>query len=114
MNNFSGVGFWADETVMLLLVVGVTLCSLLCVAAALRNGGEVLERPVLLLLCQFYLVLVALMQLYAAGGAVMGQVAGFLIFGLAIGSIFFRKNNFRATRYCIALGATLAACVMLF
>ena len=72
MNNFSGVGFWADETVMLLLVVGVTLCSLLCVAAALRNGGEVLERPVLLLLCQFYLVLVAFMQLMLPGSCSAG------------------------------------------
>ena len=48
----------------LAMVLGIVLCSLLCVMAALRNGGVYLERQSILLLCQVYLVLAALLQLY--------------------------------------------------
>lgn len=107
-------GAFAEHPILgLAMVLGIVLCSLLCVMAALRNGGVYLERQSILLLCQVYLVLAALLQLYGAGSRIVGQVAGFLVLALGIAPIFFRKNNFRAARYCIALGATIAACAEL-
>lgn len=107
-------GAFAEHPMLgLAMVLGIVLCSLLCVMAALRNGGVYLERQSVLLLCQVYLVLAALLQLYGAGNSIVGQVAGFLVLALGIAPIFFRKNNFRAARYCIALGATIAACAEL-
>lgn len=44
----------------------------------------------------------------------MAQTAGFVLMGIGIAPIFFRKINFDAARYCIGFGATLAAVVVLF
>lgn len=60
----------ANEPVLLLLELGILLCSLLCVAVAFRNGGELLQRQSIMLLCQLYLVLAGLLQVYSAGGRV--------------------------------------------
>lgn len=99
----------------ILMIVGIVLCSLLFVIAALLHGGEVMERRGAMLSGQTYLVLTAMMQLSLAEDRLLAQVAGFLVFALGIASIILRKNNFRAARYCIALGATVAACgVLLF
>lgn len=98
---------------ILLLLVGVLLCSLLCVVAAFRNQGEILQKPAALFLCQIYLVLAALLQVASAGSDIISQVAGFLVLALGIASIFFRRNSFDASRYCIAFGAALAACALL-
>ena len=104
----------ANEPVLLLLELGILLCSLLCVAVAFRNGGELLQRQSIMLLCQLYLVLAGLLQVYSAGGRVLAQTAGFVLMGIGIAPIFFRKINFDAARYCIGFGATLAAVVVLF
>lgn len=105
-------GIPVNANIVLLLLVGVLLCSLLCVAAVFRNRGEILEKPVALFLCQIYLVLAALLQVASAGSNIISQVAGFLVLALGIASIFFRKSNFDAARYCIAFGAALAACAL--
>lgn len=95
------------------LLLGVLLCSLLCVAAGFYHGGEVLYRPVIMTVCQIYLVLVALLQVSGAGGAIISQVAGFVTAGFGVAPAFFRKNNFNAARYCIAVGGAVAACAIL-
>lgn len=110
-SEIAGVPVGAN--IVLLLLVGILLCSLLCVVAAFRNRGEVLQQPVVMILCQFYLILAAFLQLFSAGSVIISQVAGFLVLALGIASIFFRKNNFDAARYCIAIGAALAACALL-
>lgn len=119
MNQANFVAFVATgpfaETPFLgiVLLLGVVLCSLLCVAAALLHEGETLQRSSVMLISQIYLVLTALLQLSVAGDSVVAQVAGFLVFALGIAPVFFRKNNFRAARYCIAVGAVVAACAIL-
>lgn len=97
----------------IVLLLGVVLCSLLCVAAALLHGGETLQRSSVMLISQIYLVLTALLQLSVAEDSIVAQVAGFLVFALGVAPVFFRKNNFRAARYCIAVGAVMAACAIL-
>jgi len=97
----------------MLLLVGILLCSLLCLAVAFYNGGELLERQWVLLLCELYLVLAALVQLKSAGAAMIPQIMGFLVLALGILPVFFRKTNFDMARYSVALGATLAACALL-
>lgn len=104
---------YMDGWELLLLELGILLCSLLCVAAAFRNGGEVLQRQPIMLLCQLYLVLVGMLQVSSAGGSVVAQTAGFVVMGIGIAPIFFHKVNFNAARYCIGFGATLAAVVVL-
>lgn len=102
-----------NEPVLLLLLAGILLCSLLCVAAAFRNGGAVLQRQPIMLLCQIYLVLVGLLQVYSAGGSIVSQTAGFVVMGIGIAPTFFYRAYFDAARYCIGFGATIAAAVIL-
>ena len=104
--------FLQDEAAVFFIMMGIVLWSLLCVMAALRNNGKALEKQLLMLACQFFLVVAALFQC-AVAETVIAQVMGFVIFGLAIASIFFRREIFQGSRYCIALGAVLAAVSML-
>ena len=97
----------------IVMLLGVMLCSLLCVMAALLHGGETLQRSSVMLISQVYLVLTALLQLSVAGDRIVAQVAGVLVFALGVAPGFFRKNNFRAARYCIAVGSVVAACAIL-
>ncbi len=97
---------------LILLLVVIVVYSLLCVEAALLWEGEMLKHSGMMLTCQLYLVMTAFLQL-SITGTVASQVVGFLMFALGIASLFFRKNNFRAARYCIAAGATVAACGVL-
>lgn len=102
----------SGETI-LLLTLGVMLCSLLCVFAALRNNGEILQKTALMLACQAYIMLTALMHLGTAPETIISQVMGFVTLALGIAPIIFKKSSFRGARYCIALGAMLAACTIL-
>lgn len=102
------------DSLSLLLVFGVVLCSLLCVFAALRNGGEVLQGMLPMLLCQFYLMVTAMLYLTAAADGFLSQVIGFMVFALGAAPSALKKKSFQGARYCIALGATLIACAMLF
>lgn len=102
------------DSLSLLLIFGVVLCSLLCVFAALRNSGEVLQGMLPMLLCQFYLMVTAMIYLAAVADGFLPQVLGFVIFALGAAPSAMKKKSFQGARYCIALGATLAACAMLF
>ena len=100
------------ETV--LITGGVVLCSLLCVFASLRNGGEILNDIVPLLLCQFYIMVAALFYLAVLADGFLPRTLGMIIFALGAAPLILRKNSFQGARYCIALGATLTACALLF
>ena len=66
-------GAFAEHPILgLAMVLGIVLCSLLCVMVALRNGGVYLERQSILLLCQVYLVLAALLQNCRSSGRLFG------------------------------------------
>lgn len=112
--NFGAEAVMVSNQMLFVMVFGVVLCSLLCVFASLRNGGEVLQNTVPMLLCQFYLMVTALLYLTTAADGFLLQVTGFIIFTLGVAPAAMKKKSFQGARYCIALGATLAACAMLF
>ena len=97
----------------IVMLLGVMLCSLLCVMAALLHGGETLQRSSVMLISQVYLVLTALLQLFVAGVRFVPHVAVFLVFALGVAPVFFHKNNLHSARYCIAVGSVVAACAIL-
>ncbi len=103
-----------DESTMLLIAGGVMLCSLLCVFASLRNGGKMIQKPIPMLLCQFYLMMTALLQLTFLADGFITRVLGLLIFALGAVPAALKKNSFQGARYCIAFGAVLTAFAMLF
>ncbi len=108
------VFFAATDGTWMLITGGVVLCSLLCVFAALRNGGDVLQNMIPMLLCQFYLMVAALLYLTFMADGFFARTLGFVIFVLGAAPAALKKTSFQGARYCIALGATLAACAMLF
>lgn len=101
-----------DEALVFLITAGIVLWSLMCVMAALRNGGKSLEKPLLILSCQFFLVMAGLFQV-AIAETMFSRLLGVVVFAIAIFSIFLRRENFQHARYCIAFGAVLAACAVL-
>lgn len=101
-----------DEALIFLITLGIVLWSLLCVMAALRNGGKSLEKPLMILACQFFLVMAALFQV-AIAESMISRLMGVVVFTAAIISIFLRRDNFQLSRYCIAIGAVLATCAVL-
>ena len=111
--NFGAEAVIVSNQMLFVMVFGVVLCSLLCVVAALRNNGEVLQKTSLMLACQAYIMLTALMHLGTAPEIIISQVLGFVTLALGIAPIIFKKSSFRGARYCIALGALLAACTIL-
>lgn len=101
-----------DEALVFIITLGIVLWSLLCVMAALRDGGKSLEKPLLLLACQFFLVMAAFFQIAVAEN-ILSRLLGVAVFAIAVISIFLRRENFQDARYCIAGGAVLAVCAVL-
>ncbi len=101
-----------DEALVFIITLGIVLWSLLCVMAALRNGGKSLEKPLLILSCQFFLVMAGLFQV-AIAETMISRLMGIVVFAISIFSIILRRENFQHARYCIAIGAALAACSIL-
>ena len=95
-----------DEAFVFLVTLGIVLWSLLCVMAALRNGGKSLEKALLMFACQFFLVMASFFQI-AIAETIISRLMGVAIFAAAIISIFMRRDNFQLARYCIAAGAVL-------
>ena len=62
--------------IALVLTFGIMFCSILCVFAALRNHGEVLEKTAFLLACQAYIILTALLHLGTGPDSMPSQVMG--------------------------------------
>lgn len=102
-----------SPSTVLLLLATVLICSLLCLMAAMRKGGEALKRPLPLLLCQIYIALCGFYCLGAAAGSLVRMVEGVLLLVLGFLPIFFCQRNFRIARCCIGMGAVLAAIAML-
>lgn len=100
------------ETIMITL--GIMLFSLVCVFAALRNGGDVMNNLPFMLLCQAYIMVTALFYLTMLADNVIMNTLGMVTFVLGAAPIVLKKTSFQGARYCIALGATLIACMMLF
>jgi len=101
-----------DEAFVFLVTLGIVLWSLLCVMAALRNGGKSLEKTLLMFACQFFLVMASFFQI-AIAETIISRLMGVAVFAAAIISIFMRRDNFQLSRYCIAVGAVLATCAVL-
>ena len=101
-----------DESLVFWVKLGIVLWSLLCAMAATRNGGKMLEKFVMMLACQFFLIMAGLFVI-AATGAIVPRMIGIAIVALAIISSIVRKNNFLYARYCILAGALLATCTLL-
>lgn len=101
-----------DEALVFLITLGIVLWSLLCVLAALRNGGKALEKSLMMFACQFFLVMAAFFQ-FAVAENMISRMMGIVVFAIAVFSIFLRRENFQASRYCIAIGAVLATCAVL-
>lgn len=110
LNLYTGTG--ASEKLLLLLVFGIILCSLLCIFAALRNGGEILQNTSLMLLCQAFLLLAAMIQLGITENTLFSRVVAMIVFALGVAPIVLKKKSFQGARYCIAGGAFLAACML--
>ncbi|MBQ2777147.1 MAG: hypothetical protein IJF50_06560 [Peptococcaceae bacterium] len=98
----------------ILIAGGIVLCSLLCVFASLRNGGEILNNMIPMLLCQFYIMVAALLYLTVLADGFLPRTLGMIIFVLGAAPAALKKASFQGARYCIALGATLLACAMMF
>ena len=98
----------------ILITGGIVMSSLLCVFASLRNGGEVLENTIPMLLCQFYIMVASLLDLAVLADGVMTRTLGMVILVLGAAPAVLKKSSFQGARYCIALGATLTACAMMF
>ena len=101
------------DGMMMLLMFGVMLCSLLCVFAALRNGGEVLESTPMMLLCQAFLLMAGMIQLAIGGSGFFSRVLAMVVFALGVAPIVIKKKSFQGARYCVAGGALLAALMLL-
>ena len=100
------------DNMIILLALGVMMCSIVCVMLALLKNGSALEKTVYLVFCQLYILSVALIQINNAAGSIVGQVVGFMLLVLGIAPMILKKTSFQAARYCIALGALLAAMAM--
>ena len=111
MLDFAAVSMTPEAA--LVLTFGIMFCSILCAFAALRNQGEVLEKTVLLLACQAYIILTALLHLATSPATIPSQVMGMVTVALGVAPIILKKNTFQGARYCVALGALLAAVTML-
>ncbi len=96
-----------DESVVFLVKTGIVLWSLLCVAAAMRNDGNILNNIIVISACQFFLVMVGLFIITIAQ-TVLIRIIGMAIGITAILSAIMRRDNFQKTRYCIVTGALLA------
>ena len=101
-----------EESLVFFMKLGIVLWSLLCAMAAMRNGGKILEKFAMMLVCQFYLVMVGLF-IIAATGTILSRMIGMAIFALAIVSTIIRRENFLYARYCILIGALLATCTLM-
>ena len=102
-----------SEEMILLLTFGIMFCSILCVFAALRNNGAVLENMVMMLLCQAFILLAAMMHLGTGPVTIVSRVMGMVTLAMGIAPTVIRKTSFQGARYCVAFGALMAAITML-
>ena len=101
-----------DEMLIFWIKSGIVIWSLLSVVAAMRNNGDMLKNFAMMLACQFYLIMAGLV-IFAATGGILPRMVGMAIVVVAIISSIMRKNNFLYARYCIVIGALLAAFALL-
>lgn len=101
-----------DDSLVLWVKSGIVLWSLLCVMVTMRNGGKMLENFAMMLVCQFFLIMVGLF-IVTAIEAILPRMIGMAIFAFAIISSIMRRENFLYARYCILAGALLATCTLL-
>ena len=101
-----------DESLVFWIKLGIVLWSLLCVMAAMQNGGKVLEKLFMMVACQMFLIMAGLF-IFAAAGSIVSRMIGMAIFVIAIISTIMRRENFMYARYCIVIGALLATSTLL-